>query len=231
MVRKIFVTLVFALAALAAVAQEPAVFKFLGIPVDGKKADFISQLKQKGFTYDAKEDVLFGKFNGRESNIRVSENYGKVDRVFVADASTCSEAQIRIRFNDLLGQFRDIEKYFWFDECEPIPEGEDISYEMLVNNKVYVAAFYFNPIYGWTEEDITKMVLSLVSELSEKIGPDGFENLSEEKLAELGQEKLLQRIISMLEGQVWFRIVENRGEYYIALYYDNLKNGSNGADL
>lgn len=30
---------------------------------------------------------------------------------------------------------------------------------------------------------------------------------------------------------VWFRICENYGEYYIAMYYDNEYNRANGEDL
>ena len=231
MAKKIITTLILALATVVAVAQTPAQFKFLGIPVDGKKSDFIFQLRQKGFTYDAKDDLLTGKFNGMESNVRVSENYGKVDRVFIADANVCDEAQIKIRYNTLLKQFKDNDKYLELDENQPIPDDEDISYEMSVHSKTYDASFYFNPIYGWTDEDNMKMAESLRSELDAQIESGEYKDPTEEKSAQLLQVMAAQRLIGMLDGQVWFRIVKFYGDYYIAIYYDNLKNRPNGEDL
>ena len=39
-----------------------------------------------------------------------------------------------------------------------------------------------------------------------------------------------QIINGMHKGQVWFRIAEYNGKYYITQYYDNLKNRLNGED-
>ena len=231
MTKRILTTLTLALAAVVAVAQTPAQFKFLGVPVDGKKSDFISQLRQKGFTYDVKDDVLTGKFNGMDSNVRVSENYGKVDRVLIADANVCDEAQIRIRFNNLLQQFKNNDKYLELAENQPIPDDEDISYEMSVHSKTYDASFYFNPIYGWTDEDKSKMADNLRSEIEAQIESGEYKDPTEEKTAQLLQVMAAQKVIGMLDGQVWFRIVEYYGKYYLTIYYDNLKNRPNGEDL
>lgn len=235
MIKKLLTTFALVLAAFVAVAQEPATFKFLGIPVDGKKTNFIFQLRQKGFTYDAKEDILTGKFNGMESSIIVSENYGKVDRICVIDENGCDEAQIRIRYNTLLKQLKDNEKYLELDENQPIPDDEDISYEMSVHSKTYEATFYFNPIYGWTDEDNMKMAANLRAELEAQleaqIESGEYKDPTEEKTTELLQVMAAQRLIGMLDGQVWFRIVKRYGDYYIAMYYDNLKNRPNGEDL
>lgn len=229
--KNLLTTLLIALVSFVAVAQTPATFKFLGIPVDGKKSEFISQLKQKGFTYDAKEDVLTGKFNGMESNIFVSENYGKVDRVCVMDANTCNEAQIRIRFNNLLQQFKDNEKYLDFDENKPIPDDEDISYEMTVRSKTYEASFYFNPIYGWTDEDNMKMAEQLRNELQAQIDSGEYKDPTDEKNAQQLQVMAAKKLIEMVDGHVWFTIADYYGKYFIALYYDNEKNRPNGEDL
>lgn len=35
----------------------------------------------------------------------------------------------------------------------------------------------------------------------------------------------------LVKKTVWFRICENYGEYYIAMYYDNEYNCANGEDL
>lgn len=62
---------------------------FLGIPVDGTKAEMIEKLKAKGFTshpYD--EDALRGEFNGEDVRISVVTNNNKVYRVAVFDENT-----------------------------------------------------------------------------------------------------------------------------------------------
>ena len=231
MIKRIITTFTLALATIVAVAQTPAQFKFLGIPVDGKKSSFIVQLVQKGFKYDVREDMLTGKFNGMESNIIVSENYGKVDRVCVIDENGCDEAQIRIRYNTLLQQFKDNDKYLELDENQPLPDDEDISYEMTVHSKTYEATFYFNPIYGWTDEDNLKMAANLRAELDAQIESGEYKDPTEEKTTQLLQAMAAQKLIGMLDGQVWFRIVKRYGDYYIAMYYDNLNNRPNGEDL
>ena len=95
--KKLIASFILVMVTFMAIAQTPATFKFLGIPVDGKKSDVIAALKNKGFVYDAKNDVLKGRFNGMDSEIMISENYGKVDRIYVADEDECGEAQIIIR--------------------------------------------------------------------------------------------------------------------------------------
>ena len=231
MIKKILTTLTLTLATIVAVAQTPAQFKFLGVPVDGKKSSFIIQLIQKGFKYDVKEDMLTGKFNGMESNIMVSENDGKVDRVYVIDENGCDEAQIRIRYNTLLQQFKSNEKYLELDENQPLPDDEDISYEMTVHSKIYEATFYFNPIYGWTDEDNMKMAANLRAELDAQIESGEYKDPTEEKTTQILQAMAAHKLLGMLDGQVWFRIVKRYGDYYIAMYYDNLKNRPNGEDL
>lgn len=229
--KKLLTTLFVAVISFVALAQTPATFKFLGIPVDGKKSEFIFQLRQKGFIYDVNNDLLTGKFNGIESNIIVSENYGRVDRVLVADAITYDEAQIRIRFNTLLQQFRSNEKYLELEENKPIPDDEDISYEMSIHSKIYEASFYFNPTYGWTDEDNLKMAEQLRNDLQNQIDSGEYKDPTEEKNEQLLQVMAGEKLMNMLEGLVWYRIVEFNGKYYIAIYYDNMKNRPNGEDL
>ena len=65
------------------------VTKFLGIPVDGFKAEMLSKLKSKGFSVNtSNKDVLNGEFNGRDVNIFIKTNNNKVFRLAVADANT-----------------------------------------------------------------------------------------------------------------------------------------------
>lgn len=126
------------------------VLKFMGIPVDGSKTQVIQKLKEKGFKYDSTNDCLTGRFNGIESNIFISTNKNKVDRIYVCDATATNEASIRIAYNKLLQQFNNNSKYIAIEENKPISENEDISYKMTVNNKRYDAYFFLkdNPTQG-----------------------------------------------------------------------------------
>ena len=50
--------------AVSSFAQEKDVTKFLGIPIDGTKAEMIAKLKEKGFTSSAYDrEILEGEFN------------------------------------------------------------------------------------------------------------------------------------------------------------------------
>ena len=213
--KKILTTLFVALIPFIATAQSPNdnTLKFLGIPVDGNKMEMIQQLQKKGFIYDKTNEMLTGRFNGKESHIRISENYGKVDRVFVTDADTFSEAQIIINFNNLLHQFKQNEKYVELIENQPIPANEDVSYEMSIHNKTYDAQFYLRPQF--TEEETEELAIK-----SQEIENEGER-----------ESFLIKAVMNKLTGMVWFRIADYYGKYYICIYYDNLKNRPNGEDL
>lgn len=116
---------------------------FLGIPVDGTKAEMIEKLKAKGFTsHPFLEDVLTGEFNGEDVLISVVTNNNMVYRIFVLDENSRDEAQIRIRFNTLCRQFQNNERYMSSSDEKKIPEDEDISYEMSVHDKQYEAVYF-----------------------------------------------------------------------------------------
>jgi hypothetical protein len=118
------------------------VLKFMGIPVDGSKTQVIQKLKEKGFGYDSFNDCLIGQFNGQYSRIFVSTNKNKVDRITVCSIDGTNEANIRVVYNNLLQQFNNNSKYITAVGNKPIPEDEDISYEISVHNKRYDAVFY-----------------------------------------------------------------------------------------
>lgn len=82
------------LACLSLVAQTNSdnTIKFLGIPIDGSKEQMIKELKNKGFKYNPQFENLSGRFNGKDSNIYISTNNGKVDRVYVASSVLEDEA-------------------------------------------------------------------------------------------------------------------------------------------
>lgn len=148
---KRFIALLAALLlAVSMFAQSKAPISFLGIPIDGTKDNMIKALVNKGLKHSG-EDVLIGEFNGRKSHIYVGTNRNKVYRIVVAYADDVSESQIKINYNNLLSQFKKSEKYVESEENLPIPESEDISYEMTVHEKVYESAFWVKP--SFTEEE------------------------------------------------------------------------------
>ena len=123
------------------VFAQKEVTKFLGIPIDGYKSEMIQKLRAKGYKYNSTTELLEGEFNGRDVEIAVVTNNNKVYRIAVFDKNYVSETDIKINFNRLCNQFEGNERYFSIGN-QSIQEKEDISYEMLVNNKRYQATYY-----------------------------------------------------------------------------------------
>ena len=151
--RKLFNIIVLSLLVISAYGQNSGALKFLGIPIDGPKAQFVAALKAKGFYYSSVSEGYKGQFNGKDVDVYVHTNHNLVDRVYVAFPYT-NEEGIRIEFNRLLAQFKDSSKYMDLDMNEEIPAEDDISYEITVNNKRYQASFcYFDsgrdPVAFW----------------------------------------------------------------------------------
>lgn len=240
--KKLFSIVLMMFCALTISAQTD-VTTFLGIPVDGFKADMRKKLIAKGFTPTTyREDVLEGEFNGHDVYVHIVTNNNKVWRIMVADKNNINETDIKIRFNKLVRQFENNERYKKpFDSVAEeignlgsneeggyiIPEEEDISYEMSVNNKRYEANFCqvldksIKEAIPISEEEVIKYLKALE-----------IENPTEE--VKKNAEDLMRWSISydMEEKKsVWFMICEVGGKYYIAMYYDNKYNEANGEDL
>lgn len=136
------------------------VTKFLGIPVDGSKAEMIRKLKEKGFVnhpYD--KEILTGEFNGSQVLIGIDTNSNKVWRIRVIGEVSSSETNTKIRFNNLCQQFLDNPKYVGQDN-QTIDDDEDISYELTVHDKRYQAVFYQMPSDpNVTEENFAKKLV------------------------------------------------------------------------
>lgn len=219
---KKFLSLVIVLITSTTLYAQSDVTKFLGIPVDGFKHEMIQKLKAKGFvsaSYD--NQILEGEFNGTDVEVHVVTNNNKVYRIMVVDKVCMNETDIRIRFNNLCHQFINNSKYCFFGYyC--IPEDEDISYEMIVNNKRYQAVFYQKP--DISEEEFNNLCRNACLQ---KYTQEELDNPTEEM-----KEYIFNTALSfVLNKQVWFMICESYGEYYIAMYYDNVYNQANGEDL
>ncbi len=159
--RNLFVAIIALFVSVVSFAQND-VTTFLGIPVDGTKSAMIQKLKAKGFTYDATLDILEGEFNGQSVEILIGTDNNKVYRICLIDQHETTESQIKIRFNTLCRQFEKNKKYLPVRDNQEISESEDISYEMLVHNKEYQAAFY-------------------------QVGPEGVESFYNKSLEEMEQ--------------------------------------------
>jgi hypothetical protein len=84
---------------------------FLGIPVDGTKAEMRNRLIEKGFTYNREQDDFEGEFNGRDVNVSILTNNNRVYRICLIDSYPSSERAIKVRFNTLCYQFAKRKKH------------------------------------------------------------------------------------------------------------------------
>lgn len=214
----------------ASFAQNKDVTTFLGIPVDGTVSSMKQKLVSKGFVPKkfGDEEYLEGEFNGCNVNVYIRTNNNKVYRIMLADNFTVDEAQIKIRFNNLVSQFENNKRYFSLDKYT-LSDEEDISYEMTVHNKNYEAAFYQVPDMEKTytlalQEKVRNELLSKYTEAELK-------NPSEEITKEIANTTIKIGTELMLMKPVWFKIVRVNGEYYICMFYDNIYNQADGENL
>ena len=207
MKRLLFIVLAM-IATITSFAQQKDVTSFLGIPVDGTVLSMKQKLVSKGFVPKkvGTNEFLEGEFNGRNVNVYIRTNNNKVYRIMVADKNTVDEAQIKIRFNNLVSQFENNKRYIPYDKFT-LSDEEDISYEMTVHNKSYEALFY----------QIPNMEKADTLALQEKVRNESLSKYTEAEL--------------MLMKPVWFKIVRVNGEYFICMFYDNEYNRSHGEDL
>ena len=149
-----FLTLLAMIAISASVFAQKEVTQFMGIPVDGSPTEMIKKLKAKGFTTDEDfiqavkrgsvdwdgPELLIGRFNGEKVRVSLLVEQNKVCRICLSDKNNRDETQIKMRFNTLVRQFENNDKYVYFYE-QTIADDEDISYQMTVNKKQYEAVF------------------------------------------------------------------------------------------
>lgn len=212
------------------------VTKFLGIPVDGYKAEMKRKLISKGFSYNAQNDNFNGEFNGRDVNVYIATNNNKVWRIMVCDANTCGEGDIKIRFNNLCRQFAKNKKYVStnFGEGDyTLSDDEDISYEMLVHKKRYEASYFQTPDPEMMDTLAIQRRIkdALLAEYTQEQLDNPTEKQQEEVQRLIAKETTNIAFDLMAKKFVWFMISETYGQYYITMFYDNEYNHSDGEDL
>lgn len=210
---------------------------FLGIPVDGTKAEMKRKLVAKGFTPKTlgDADYLEGEFNGAKVRLHIVTNNNKVYRIMVSDVNRTDEANIKIRFNNLASQFEANSKYYAPDTIR-IDDSVDLSYEMTVKNKVFEAVYYQKHIASEAEDEAIDSATQ--AELAKKFTAEQLANPTDEEKLEIAKTKLSvslnsikQQVIDVYKRSVWFRIGYTYGKYFINIYYDNEYNKANGEDL
>ena len=243
MMKKILILAMTVILSAGAFAQRE-VTKFLGIPVDGTKQSMIQKLKAKGFTYDQQTDYLYGEFNGEEVSISVQTNGNKVWRIAITDEIGRNENQIRIRFNNLVNQFENNNKYMPYKDSQTLSDNEDISLEISANDKQYAAIFYQ---YSKDAPEFSD-TLTLQKEYGERYAKELKEYLSQfteeqlenptEEMVENSKKILYQSVQSVMtmndlisKKVVWFTIGGAYGKYYITMFYENGYNEADGSDL
>lgn len=227
--KRIITCWLMAFIALAMYAQKD-VTTFLGIPIDGYKSEMKQKLIAKGYVPKKVGDneYLEGEFNGTDVHIYIGTNNNKVYRIMLCDAHTQSEADIKIRFNKLVSQFKNNKRYTSLDDYT-LSDSEDISYEMTVHNKNYDALFYQVP--DMEKADTLSMQEQVRNEVLKKYTPEQLANPTEEITQEVQSIALRMGMDMLFKKPVWFRICEYYGEYYITMFYDNEYNHANGEDL
>ena len=243
MMKKILILAMTVILSSGAFAQRE-VTKFLGIPVDGTKQSMIQKLKAKGFTYDQQKDRLYGEFNGEEVSISVQTNGNKVWRIVITDEIDRSENQIRIRFNNLVNQFENNNKYMPYKDSQTLSDNENIGHEIAVRDKQYAAIFYQ---YSKDAPEFSD-ILTLQKEYGERYAKELKEYLSQfteeqlenptEEMVENSKKILYQSVQSVMtmndlisKKVVWFTIGGAYGKYYITMFYENGYNEADGSDL
>ncbi len=228
--KRLAILCIMAIVAISMFAQKDLT-TFLGIPVDGSKTEMKQKLVSKGFVPKklGTNEFLEGEFNGTDVQVYIATNNNKVYRIMLCDVNTQNEANIKIRFNKLVGQFENNKRYVSFDKFK-LSDEENISYEMNVNKKNYDALFYQVP----DKEKVDTLALEerIRKELLNKYTKEELENPSEETTKGVNDISIKIGIEMLMMKPVWFRICEESlGKYYITMYYDNEYNHANGEDL
>lgn len=203
---------------------------FLGIPVDGTYSAMRQKLIAKGFkpSKDSGVEELIGDFNGEPVSIIIQTNKDKVFRLIVGDVNKRDEASIKIRYNRLVSQFENNDRYL-HGPTQALSSSEDISYEMLIHNKRYQAVYF-------QMNDFSKIDSSYYQKMAQehfldKYTAEQLHNPTDEITDELASYALEFFKDIWSKKTVWFTILEEYGSYYIAMYYENLNNAANGEDL
>lgn len=223
--KKIITAILIALLSITTFAQKD-VTKFLGIPVDGTKAEMIRKLKAKGFQEMPYSDgVLEGEFNGKTVNIYIATNSNKVWRIMIVDKYSIDKENIISRYNQLLSQFENkpskytkiIGDKFTFTSLD----FHEKIFNYYISNNKFTA--------GFIQESEQSVFDKIKPKLLKKYTIDQINNPDAITYADIHIETLYYS--ESATKLVWFKIDEEHDGYKIVMFYDNTLNEANGEDL
>lgn len=236
-IMKKILTVIVLLMLVGTMQAQRQVTKFLGIPVDGTKAEMTSKLIAKGFTLKAigNTEFLEGEFNGAKVHLYIITHNNKVWRIMLCDAIPTDEDNIKIRYNTLIRQFEANNKYETIIAV-PIDESVRLLNAMMEDHKIFEAAFNQKESTvtkdGEASDNDTHTEITRTVTATRILGPSIKERKEiDNATLSIGSEALKKIIQNQYQSPVWFRIVEGFGNYYITMYYDNKYNEANGEDL
>ena len=234
---KKILTLIALLMLVGPMQAQRQVTTFLGIPVDGTKAEMTNKLIAKGFTLKAIEDTEFleGEFNGAKVHLYIITHNNKVWRIMLCDATPTDENNIKIRFNTLIRQFEANNKYETINAV-PIDESVRLLNAMMEEHKIFEAAFNQKESTvtkdGEASDNDTHTEITRTVTATRILGPSIKERKEiDNATLSIGSEALKKIIQNQYQSPVWFRIAGKYRGYYICMYYDNEYNKANGEDL
>lgn len=207
--------------------------RFLGIPVDGSKADMIENLKQKGYTYHDAEDYFTGYYFGSPVYIFLQTVKGKVSRVVVYDIPQRNEQEIKARFNMVYDKFSNSSRYIPHQKKNARISDKEVISDQMRHHKLYKAVFKQIKEKALNPENIVKasMVPQGATTIDAEILNDDYYERSR-RIHARALAHINKHVAHDTEGhenQVWFSISERFGKYALILFYDNIPNLLDGS--
>lgn len=134
------------------------VTEFLGVPVDGTKQEVFSALEKKGFS-KVDEDTLSGNFLGKQCEVSVDLNNGKVYVIYVLTGELMDADTAKMEFNNLYMTFS-VNSWYSYGGGKLIPLNEDFENIFSENNKSYHC--WFHQVGGSSKDFEKRRVVIIV---------------------------------------------------------------------
>ena len=150
--KHLFIAL-FMLFATTVSAQE--VIDFMGIPIDGSKAEMFAKLKEKGFRETEDLYVLQGLFEDIPVEAMTFDFRDKVYNITLRHDMGNDETMAIEQYNNLILKFRNDPKYN-DSYSELIPEGELIGEKLRSDFHLYTACFTQSGKHGYVRIKLLK---------------------------------------------------------------------------
>ena len=110
------------------------------MPIDGTKHEVFSALEKKGFS-KVDEDNLRGNFLGKQCEMSVDLNEGKVYVIYVLTGESMDADTAKMEFNNLYMTFS-VNSWYSYGGGKSIPLNEDLENFFSKENKSYLCWFH-----------------------------------------------------------------------------------------